>query len=223
MGTNNIKGLIWDMDGTLLNTLDDIVGAVNATLCKWGLKEKSKAELLVYIGYGARHLCAGATGFEGEKLTRFLSEYRQMAIDRNDPETTIYPGIVEILEKSREKGIKLGIYTNKPQKWCTKLAEKFFGTGVFDMIIGTTEGGILKPDPAGIVQMCKAWSVQSEEVVMIGDSPVDWETSVNAHCQAICVSWGFRTRAVLEAAGANRIVDDAKELWQETGIEIHNA
>ena len=218
MALENIKALIWDMDGTLLNTLDDIVGAVNATLRKWDLPEKSKTELLQFIGFGARHLCHGATQFEGERLTQFLTEYRQMAIDRNDPETTIYPGIVALLDTCRERGIKLGIYTNKPQKWCTKLANKFFGEGVFDAIYGTHEGGVLKPDPNGILSMCKAWGISPKEAVMIGDSPVDWETSVNANCIGVCVSWGFRTRTVLAQAGADIIVDDVGALCAVLGV-----
>lgn len=218
MSGQTIKALIWDMDGTLLNTLDDIVGAVNATLRQWGLSEKPKEELLQFIGYGARHLCHGATGFEGERLTHFLTEYRQMAIDRNDPETYIYPGIETLLRKSRQSGMKLGIYTNKPQKWCTKLANKFFGEGTFDAIYGTHEGGVLKPDPEGILWMCRQWEISPGEAVMIGDSPVDWETACNAHSLGICVSWGFRTRRVLEDAGAACIVDDSPSLCKAIGF-----
>lgn len=218
MSGHTIKALIWDMDGTLLNTLDDIVGAVNATLRQWGLSEKSKQALLPFIGYGARHLCHGATGFEGDLLTQFLTEYRQMAIDRNDPETYIYPGIESLLHKSRHLGVKLGIYTNKPQKWCTKLANKFFGEGVFDAIYGTHEGGVLKPNPEGILWMCRQWEILPQDAVMIGDSPVDWETACNARSLGICVTWGFRTRRVLEEAGAECIVDDSSALCDAIGF-----
>lgn len=218
MNLHGIRAFVWDMDGTLLNTLADIIGAVNATLRQWGLPEKSRDELIQFIGFGARHLCCGASGFEGETLTRFLTDYRQMAIDRNDPETQIYPGIVEILHKGRALGIRQGIYTNKPQKWCTKLAHRFFGEGVFDAIYGTHEGGVLKPDPEGIFAMCREWGLSPQEVVMIGDSPVDWETSRNAHCEGVCVSWGFRGRAVLEKAGACRIADDSEGLAAILGL-----
>ena len=218
MELQTVKALIWDMDGTLLDTLDDIVGAVNATLRKWGLLEKPKSELITYIGYGARHLCHGATQFEGDRLTQFLTEYRQMAIDRNDPETRIYPGIEAILHESRKHNIKLGVYTNKPQKWCTKLANKFFGEGIFDAIYGTYEGGILKPDPEGIWNMCRTWGILPEEAVMIGDQPVDVETAKNAHCKGVFVSWGFRSRQVLTQSGAEIIVDNAMELRSVLGL-----
>ena len=210
--TQVLKALIWDMDGTLLNTLDDIIDSCNETLRAWNLPERPKPEMITFIGSGARHLCHKASGLEGEDLTKFLKDYRGRAMSRNDPRTRIYPGIAEILHDTHDAGIKHGIYTNKPQNWCAKLTEKFFGNDLFDEIVGVEEGSVLKPSAEGIFGMCRKWGLKPSEVAMIGDSPVDWETSVNAECFGICVSWGFRSREILENCGASCIVDDIMEL-----------
>lgn len=207
-----IRALVWDMDGTLLNTLVDIMGACNEALAAHGLPTQPYETLIGLIGYGAEHLCHGASGLEGDALQEFMVDYRRRTMTRDDPQTTVYPGIEKVLKSAHECGLKLGIYTNKPEGWCTKLAMKFFGDGVFDAICGTTEEKILKPNPEGIFRMCKRWGISPAEVVMIGDSPVDYETSVRAGCQHIGVSWGFRSRVVLEKAGAKVIVDDAEAL-----------
>lgn len=212
------RALIWDMDGTLLNTLDDIIGACYDTLDAYGLPRPDRAAMIQLIGYGARHLCHGASGLDGVMLDRFMKDYRARAMHRDDPKTRIYPGISETLQWARAKGLCLGIYTNKPQAWCEKLTEKFFGSGVFDKIIGTTAEGLLKPDPEGIWRMCRAWGIAPHEAVMIGDSPVDHETAVRAGCQHVCVTWGFRSRQVLEDAGAQILVDDHAALWALLGV-----
>lgn len=212
------RALIWDMDGTLLNSLDDIIGACNETLDAYGLPRLPKSRMIQLIGYGARHLCQGASGLEGETLDRFMKDYRARAMGRDDPQTRAYPGIAETLSWARAQKIFLGIYTNKPQMWCTKLADKFFGAGMFDQIIGTTEEGLLKPDPEGIWRMCRAWGIEPHEAVMIGDSPVDYETSVRAGSQHLCVTWGFRARKVLEDAGASNLADDHEALWEMLGV-----
>ena len=221
MEKRRIKGLIWDMDGTLLNTLDDIIGACNETLKAWGLPEKPKAEMTMYIGYGAKYLCHSSSGLEGDDLMTFLKDYRARTLTRDDPKTQIYDGIAGILERTKRLGMRHGIYTNKPQFWCEKLAKKFFVEGIFDAIVGVEEGKVLKPKPDGIEQMCRAWGIEPQEVVMIGDTPVDWETAKNTGCLGVCVTWGFRTRDYLEKAGVSEIVETAEEL--EQWIHEHSA
>lgn len=207
-----IKALVWDMDGTLLNTLDDIIGACNDTLRAWNLPERPKSEMIMFIGYGAKYLCHQSSGLEGDELMQFLLDYRKRTMSRDDPQTKVYPGIIRILERAKKCGMKLGIYTNKPQFWTEKLTKKFFGDNLFDAIVGVQEGCVLKPKSDGIDAMCAQWGIRQDEVIMIGDTPVDWETSKNSHCRGICVTWGFRTRKILEEAGADCIVDTAEEL-----------
>ena len=206
-----LKAVIWDMDGTLLNTLEDISGALNQALRSWGLPEHSPYETLEGIGHGARYLCHWASGLEGEELDRFAAEYRSNAVHLSEPKTQPYPGIIEVLRHLKECGIKLGIYTNKPQRWTEQLVDRFFGQSLFDCIIGTTPDGWLKPDAGGIAHMCERWHLSEHEVVMVGDSEVDWQTARNAGCRAICVSWGFGDVGKLRQQGA-MIVDSMQDL-----------
>lgn len=204
-----LKGVIFDMDGTLLYTLDDIVDSINDTLLSWNLPVRTTQELLVYIGYGARHLCQGASGLEGEKLDEFHRQYRQRALLRTDSKTRVYPGIEALVYALKAHGIKVGIYTNKPQPWTEKLAARYFKPDAFDAIVGVREGGWIKPEPGGIFDICAQWHVEVKNTVMVGDSPVDIETAHNAGIAGLGCTWGFRTRQQLESASADVLIDDA--------------
>lgn len=209
----NIRGVFLDMDGTLLNTLDDICDAVNETLTHWGLENRTQAELIQFIGFGAKHLCRGATGFEDDaRLEAFHQAYRQNALLRQDPKTEPYAGMPELVAHLRAKGVRVGIYTNKPQAWTEKLAARYFGENAFDGIYGVHAGGVLKPSAAGIVEMCGRWGIACRDTVMVGDSPVDIETAHLAGVPGIGCTWGFRPREALVAAGADFLVDSASEL-----------
>ena len=199
------------MDGTLLNTLEDIAGALNQTLIAWGLPPHTPHETLEGIGHGSRYLCQWASGLDGEKLDQFTTQYRANAVNLAQPKTRPYPGIPELLHQLKSSNFKLGIYTNKPQKWTEQLTKRHFGEGLFDIIIGTTPDGYLKPDPGGIDEMCGKWNISKDETVMIGDSDVDGQTAVHAKCPVICVSWGFGDKGKLRQLGAG-IVDDTNEL-----------
>ena len=211
MNTSQYKAAIWDMDGTLLNTLEDIAGALNQTLRAWGFPEHTPNETLDGIGHGSHYLCHWGSGLEGEKLEQFTAQYRATSINLTNPKTKPYPGIVDLLHHLKDRNIRLGIYTNKPQLWTEQLVHRHFGDELFDIIIGTTPNGYLKPDSGGIDEMCQRWGLQIDEVVMIGDSDVDWQTAANAHCRCICVSWGFGNKEKLRQLGAS-IVNTADEL-----------
>jgi len=212
------RAIIFDMDGTLLDTLQDIVGMINATLLDWDLAGKTSEELLDYIGYGALWLCQRASGLSGEAAERFCRAYKMKAFNSGDVRTRAYPGIVEAVRALKAGGFKLGIYTNKPQAWAEKLAERFFGIGMFDGIVGAQAGAPLKPDPSGIHSLCEAWEVAVKDAVMVGDSPVDIETAKATGIPGIGVSWGFRPRQQLVACEATKVVDDAWQLMALFGV-----
>ena len=216
-GFENVRGVVWDMDGTLLDTLEDIAGALNMTLRAYGLPEHSPRETLDGIGHGARYLCAWGSGLEGEALDRFAKDYRANAIAQNNPNTRPFEGIVDLLAELKSRGVRLGIYTNKPQQWTEILIAQFFGESVFDMVIGTTAEGLLKPDPEGIYRMCRAWGLDISEVVMVGDSEVDAQTAINAGCGCVCMTWGFGRMDVIRGLGV-QMADDAGELGRLLGV-----
>ena len=199
------------MDGTLLNTLEDIAAALNCTLRKYGLPEHDAHETLDGIGHGSRYLCAWGSGLEGEILDRFTTEYRANAVNLQHPKTRPYDGIVDLLGEWRARGMKMGIYTNKPQLWTEKLVHRHLGDDKFDSVIGTTPEGLLKPDPEGIFRMCRAWQLKVSDVVMIGDSEVDVETAQNAGCTCICMTYGFGRMDIIRSMGI-RMADDVATL-----------
>ncbi|MCL2325135.1 MAG: HAD family hydrolase [Proteobacteria bacterium] len=214
------RAIIFDMDGTLLDTLQDIAGAINATLQDWGLAGKSSEELLNYIGHGALWLCQRASGLSGEAAERFCCDYKKKAFNSSDARTRVYPGIMEAVHALKAEGFKLGIYTNKPQAWAEKLAVQFFGIGMFDGIAGAHDGAPLKPEPSGILNLCEAWGVPVKDAVMAGDSPVDIETAKAAGIPGIGVSWGFRPRQLLVDCEAAKVVDNAWQLMALFGVDV---
>lgn len=205
------RATIWDMDGTLLNTLGDITESLNATLEQYHLPTHTQTRVLDFIGHGARYLCQCASGLTGTALDEFNKQYRQNSLNRNDPQTHPYDGIVSLIHDLKKNGIFVGIYTNKPRNWCQKLASRFFGEDAFDAIHGTDERNILKPSPLPIETMCQNWQVSPQETIMIGDSDVDYQTAVNAHCISLCVSYGFRSRQFLIDHGATQIADSVEQ------------
>ena len=214
----NYRAVVWDMDGTLLDTLPDIEGALNETLAAWGLEQVTTEQTLSYVGHGAEYLCRCASHLEGESLDAFHRDYRARSIARPDAKTRVYDGVPEIIGALRDRGIPSAIYTNKPQNWCEKLADRFYGKDAFGCIVGSDGRHILKPSVEGLEIIAQAFGVEVKDLVMIGDSDVDYQTAVNAKCSGISVSWGFRTKAFLEASGAQIIVDTPKALRDVLGI-----
>ncbi len=210
---DQIQAVFFDMDGTLLNTLDDICGSIRETLAEWGLPTRSNAELLPFIGYGARHLCQGATGLtDPERLEAFHRQYRAHSLNRDDPKTVAYSGIPEVVMALRERGLKVGICTNKPQAWTEKLAASYFAEGAFDAIYGVHDGGVIKPEPGGLLEMCAEFGISPQHAVMIGDSPVDVETGRNAGMHTLAVTWGFREKAQLVKADPDVMIDRVEDI-----------
>ena len=210
----HIRGVIWDMDGTLLNTLDDITAALNKTLRKYGLPEHLPHETLDGIGHGSRYLCEWGSGLQGSELDTFTTEYRANAVNLENPQTRPFDGMVDLLHDFRNRGMQMGIYTNKPQLWTEQLVHRHLGDDLFDMVIGTTPDGLLKPDPEGIFRMCRAWHLEVHEVVMIGDSEVDAETANRAGCPCICMAYGFGKLDVLRRMGIPIAADvNALKTW----------
>lgn len=215
----NYRAVVWDMDGTLLDTLPDIRDALNETLAAWGLAQVTTEQTLSYIGHGAEYLCRCASRLDGDKLDAFHREYRERSLARPDAKTRTYDGVPDVIRELNARGIPNAIYTNKPQKWCEKLADRFYGGDAFRCIVGSDGRHILKPSPEGLDIIAQTLDVDRRDLVMIGDSDVDYQTAVNAGCHGISVSWGFRTKAFLMENGAQIIVDTPDELRGLLGIE----
>ena len=202
---------LFDMDGTLLNTLADLTAAVNHTLEQYGYPRRTIEQVRKGLGNGAVKLMAAMLP-QGEETPGFadiMRDYRAWYQAHACVETCPYPGVPEMLERLRQRGCKVAIVSNKPHGAACELAERFFpGVPTF----GERPETPRKPAPDMVFHALAALGAGKENAVYVGDSEVDVQTARNAGLPVIGVAWGFRGREALAAAGAETIVDTAAEL-----------
>ena len=205
------KAILFDMDGTLLDTLADMVSAVNHILSVHGWPQRTTEEVRAFVGNGARRLMERAVppDVTGGAFEAVLAEYREWYQAHNCVDTAPYPGIPALLDALAAAGVKTAVVSNKPDATTKALAEKFF-PGM--PALGQRDGVDPKPSPALVAQALSDLDVRPENAVYVGDSEVDVSTARNAGLPLIAVSWGFRGREKLEIAGAERIADTAPQL-----------
>ena len=200
---------LFDMDGTLLDTLDDLTAAVNHTLAQYGYPQRTREEVRRGLGSGAVRLMAAMLpqGEDTPEFAAIMRDYKAWYQAHTCVETRPYPGIPELLDALRQRGCKVAIVSNKPHGAACALAARFFpGIPTF----GESPETPRKPAPNMVRHALAA--LNAESAVYIGDSEVDVETARNAGLPMISVAWGFRGRAALAAAGAETIVDAAEEI-----------
>ena len=206
--------VIFDLDGTLLNTIADLGNAANHTLAELGLPQHSLDEYRLMVGNGMRKLImralpqdkASDDAFVDSTLAAFLSYYA----DHIDVYTKPYSGIPELINSLSTRGYKLAVASNKIQAGAERLIEKFFPGIPFVAVMGNSPDYPLKPDAALVEYIMKKAGTDRDHTIMIGDSGTDIQTARNANIPIIAVSWGFRPRH--ELTDANFIVDDAVSL-----------
>lgn len=207
--------LFFDLDGTLLNTLDDLRDAVNTILVRYQMPEITPEQTAAFVGNGAGHLihCAVPEGTPEEQEKKILAEYRQYYQEHCQVRTAPYSGIPEMLERLKEAGCVMAVVSNKPDAAVKELNRHFF-KGLLDSAIGESAEIRRKPAPDTVFEAMRQTGAEQSSSVYIGDSEVDIETARNAGLPCISVSWGFRNKQELEAAGAQVIAGNAEELEQ---------
>ena len=209
------KLVIFDLDGTLLNTIGDLAAGCDEMLRMRNLPTHSFADYCSFVGNGIMRLVERALPEElrtAEYVAAARRDFVNYYIDHIDLHTHPYEGIVELVEELAAEGCKLAIASNKFQAGTDKLIKKFFPTIDFVMICGNREGVPLKPDTALVDLILDAAEVGRERCVMVGDSAVDILTAQRAGIHSVGVSWGFRSRTELQEAGAEYIADSVAEL-----------
>lgn len=197
-----IKGVIFDLDGTLLDTIQDIASSVNAVLHQHGLKEYTVQDYKNFVGSGAKVLIERATGSQDDAVTLpILNEYKQYYAQHSADTTVPYPGIPEMLA-TLSKDYQLAVLSNKPHSDTEALIQKYFQQIPFCCVYGQRDGFPRKPDPAGILKIIEEMQLSAEEIAYVGDSENDILAANNAHVFAIGVLWGFRTQDQIQAAGS---------------------
>lgn len=209
----NIKAVIWDLDGTLLNTLDDLAASVNAALAMNGMPLRSTEEVRAFVGNGIRNLMIRAVpGGEAnpafdKALEDFTRHYGAHSRDRTRP----YDGILEMLDRLSAAGVKHAIVSNKIDFAVKALSRAYFGERMC-AAIGDDPSRARKPAPDSVFAAMREMGVTAQETVYVGDSDVDVLTARNAGVPCVAVLWGFRDEACLRAAGAERLARTPDEL-----------
>lgn len=193
-----LNTVVFDLDGTLLDTLGDLASSVNYALRKHGLPECSLQEVRSFLGNGIVRLMQGAVknavqgaAFE-EVFQTFRSHYLEHCLDTTQP----YPGILPMMEKLREAGVKMAIVSNKLHPAVQELSRRFFAELVTSAV-GEGETVRRKPNPDGVLRALKEMGSRPDEAIYVGDSEVDWETARNAGLRCALVCWGFRDEEFL--------------------------
>lgn len=211
-----IKACIFDLDGTLTNTLDSLEYSVNETMREIGMPQITKEQCRQFVGDGAKVLIERTLKAVGDTQMCHLEEAQEAyarIFDANCMyKVAPYDGIPQLLRKLKERGTALAVLSNKPDKQAVHVVEEVFGKGLFDHVQGQREGVPKKPDPTAALEIARMFGSTAGETAYIGDSEVDLATGHAAGMQTILVSWGFRGREALFKDGAECIVDSAEEI-----------
>ncbi|MBP3719391.1 MAG: HAD family hydrolase [Eubacterium sp.] len=210
-----ITTIVWDMDGTVLNTLIDLRDSVNYLLRKYNMPEHTIEEYRRYFGSGIRYAleCAVVDGTPSETINEMLPIFKEHYDIHCLDNTCPYDGILDAMKKLKEKGYKMAIVSNKIDSAVKELNEKFFKEYV-DVAIGETPGTKRKPAPDMVEQALKELGSSKKESIYIGDSEVDLQTARNSNLPCISVLWGFRDRDYLIEQGATTFAETPEELIQ---------
>lgn len=213
-----MKACIFDLDGTLTNTLESMTYSVNLTLKEMGLSQITKDQCRMFVGNGARVLIEESLKVSGDPKASRIEEGMKIygrIFDQNCTyHVTLYEGIPEMLKALKDRGIHLAVLSNKPDRQTVKVVKEIFGDNIFDYAQGQKDGIRRKPELDGVWYLMEQMQVSKEECLYIGDSEVDAATGKNAGLKTIGVLWGFRDRKTLETAGADHLIERPEELLQ---------
>ena len=207
-----INCVIFDLDGTLLNTLADLRRCVNESLRRFGLPERNEDQIRSSLGNGSEHLIRESLPGHEELLGEVLAYYRTVYPPKEGALTAPYPGIPALLERLKREGWRLAILSNKPHGAVLSLRDEFFPEVAF--AAGDREGVPRKPSPEALFRLMAEMGADPKRTVYVGDSEVDIQLAKNASLPCAAVCWGYRSEAQLKAAGGTLIVRDAKELYE---------
>ena len=209
------KLVIFDLDGTLLDTIADLAESANHALKQLGYPTRDVEKIRTFVGNGVNKLLFRALPDEEkteENMMRMRTHFVPYYDAHNADLSAPYPGIVALLEELQAKGLRMAVASNKYQEATVKLVKHYFPMIDFVEVLGQREGINVKPDPTIVFDILKKAGVSKEETLYGGDSGVDMQTAINAGVDAIGVTWGFRPRTELEDFHPMGLIDQAEEL-----------
>ncbi|CAD0001581.1 HAD family hydrolase [Flavobacterium salmonis] len=208
------KGIIFDLDGTLVNSLEDISDAMNSVLTSLNYPTHTYDTYQYFIGSGLRNLVSKALPASNNSddqieicFASMVNEYREVCTLKTKP----YEGIVELLDNLALQNIKMAVFSNKADELTKKIASEIFPNH-FDAAVGLSTEALKKPNPFEAVEISKKWNLKPEEILFVGDSDIDMQTAVNANMFPVGVTWGYRTQEELKNSGAKLVINSASEL-----------
>ena len=208
------KGIIFDLDGTLVNSLEDIADAMNKVLQSLDYPTHSYDDYQYFIGSGLRNLVSKAlpeTNNDENQIEKSLNSMIDVYRDNCTNQTKAYQGIVELLNELKSRKLKLGVFSNKADALTKEITKALF-PDVFEPIVGLSTESLKKPNPFEALEISKSWGLQPEEMIFVGDSGIDMQTATNAKMLAVGVSWGYRPEEELMENGAQHILNHPLDL-----------
>lgn len=209
-----IKGIIFDLDGTILDTVEDIKNSINLTLKDFNLNPISYEETKQKTGSGFKMLMQRAFPLNSDDATidsavEKFTYYYDLNYDKT---TKAYKGINELIDYLLDHNYLIGINSNKKQEYTKKLVKKHFPNINQDYVFGKREGLPVKPDPINNLEIIKLMNLKHSEVLYVGDSDIDCKTARNSNLKLCAVSWGFRDKEILRQYNPDYLVDNPKEI-----------
>lgn len=207
------KAVIFDLDGTLLDTLGDLAESVNEMLREFSCPERSIDEVRLFVGNGMKNLVKRSVpeNFDMSRLASAYEFFRQSYKKNMRNKTCPYDGIIQCLESLKEQGITVAVTSNKNDDAVKGLCEEYFGS-LIDVAVGVKDGVSPKPDPAMVNNVIKELNLEKANCIFVGDSDTDIITAKNAGLKSIGVLWGFRDRETLEKAEADFVISRTEDI-----------
>lgn len=214
---NKYNTIIFDLDGTLLDTASDLQNAMNLTMNHYGFPTHSRENIISFINDGARMLVTRAlpeSEREEKRVSEILKTYLEMYDKYPNEKTTAYEGVVDLVKQLKIQGYKLAVVSNKPDRHTKLLAKFYFGEDTFDYVSGSGDDLPIKPDRLCIdLALEKMGCCDTEKVLFVGDSHVDVTTAKNAQVDCVGVTWGFHGKNGFRDTVPNFYADNAKKLY----------
>jgi phosphoglycolate phosphatase len=208
-----IRAVIFDLDGTLLDTLDDLTAAVNHALQTCGYPQRTRDEVRAFIGNGVIRLMQRAVpqGTAQPEFDRCFALFREHYLSHMNDRTRAFDGILPLLGELKRRGVKSAVVSNKLQAGVVGLCNTYFTDSV-DCALGVADESERKPNPVNVLRAMQTLGVSPEETLCVGDSEVDVQTAENAGLRCVGATWGYRSRETLLQAGAWRLIDTPQAL-----------
>jgi phosphoglycolate phosphatase len=212
---NKFTAVLFDLDGTLLNTLQDLAEAVNKGLAEQGYPEHGLDEFRYFVGEGREEMALKSLPVDHRDmatlkwLVDFINKY--YVVHWKD-HTLPYPGIAETLDGLTQKGIHLTVFSNKPQEFTSQNVAGLLGRWKFEIVLGASESVPKKPNPSGALQIARELGIKPVEFMYLGDSGIDMQTAKAAGMYPVGAAWGFRTQEELTSKGAKIVIHRPQEL-----------